>query len=682
MQDKPQRQDGLSEVAEFILSFIQALLKTGYYTPDHPQAQKAKEGLFAELIKVLKGHRGITFVSVSEKDIKDVMVDGIFDEPTKLSTLMLKGMAEIFIPKFLDYFERKYLASFSIKAQISEGEFENFINIMSESPYEEDKSESLREKMTFELIKNNIISISTIFNVDLVGRHRKLPWRVELALTRLKNDLSKIPLYQNLTEDKITEIKSMVFDDIIRPVKIPALIKDILANLDLIAFDTMGMSREELETEITEYFHEEALLRAAPGLLKECLEVRNTYERYKREDILKHLEFLEEITGRVGRKIARGQSADNTLIMEFIKHGLLSVDDLDEVDKNRARRIKAVDRFLQNPEAYYLAIEKAPKEELGQRCRMFVDLLPELLSRSCYEEIENIISIVKKAGFLFSEMGASFFNEFASDINSLIKNSSKEEQTMIMRVLDVIGKDSIPALTDLLVAKSRLMRKMACEMLINHDSHAVEHILSVIDRKHDWYFTRNILMILAEIGRGGEEIENIFKKFLNHEEQRIREEVVKGLTNIMGIKAEKYLLDYLKDPSPFIRRKAIWGLGSIKSTKPEMLSHFSDVLRGKIKEDEPIIEQVLITMTLIGSDLKESENLEDAVIKLLKGKGLLGKIVGKVALSDKLEVKACEALSAFGTKKSIAVLKNIEKEKNQVLKEAATKAIENINSRN
>jgi len=681
MKNSLQPQHSLSEVAEFILSFIQALLKTGYYTPGHPQAQKAKEGLYLDLKRVLEGRKEATFVSVTEKDIKDVIVDGIFDEPTQLSGLMLKGMAEMFVPKFLEYFERKHLASFSIKYQITEKEFESFINIMSEFPYEEDKSDTLRERMAFELIKNNIVSVSTVFNVDLVGRHRKLPWRVELALTRLKNDLGKIPLYKNLSEEKIAEIKAMVFDDIIRPVKIPTLIKDILANLDLILFDTMGMTKEELEDEITEYFHRDSLSRAAPELLKEYLKVKKAYEQFKKEDVLKHLESVREITERVARKIAEHQTEDESLLMEFVKHNLLSVDDLPEKNKGKARRIMAVDNFLQNPEAYYQAIEKASREELGQRCRMFVDLLPELLLRSCYNEIDDIIRVVKKAGFSFSMMERTFFDEISANIDLILEGSSKKDQLKIMEILNSMGEDSIPVLLDMLTAKSRLVRKIACEMLIDHDVNAVQHIMSVIDKKKEWYFTRNILMILAEIGHGGRETEDIFKKFLNHKEHRVREEVVKGFTNIMGIDAEEFLLDFLKDPSPSVRRKAVWGLGVIRSTRPEMTSYFSDVLSGRVEEDAPIIEQIFLALTLIGARLKDSEDLEDTIIKVLKGKGL-GRLFTKgVDLSDKLKAKACEALGAFGTEKSIAVLKKLEKEKLQVLKGAANKAIEQINSR-
>jgi hypothetical protein len=209
---------GSSETSKFLLSFIQALLKTGYYTPGHPETSKARGSLFHDFFSIIKKHRELTFVVAAGKDTRDIMVDGIVDEPVELSSFMLKGMAEMFVPKFLAFFDRKNLSSFSIKSAITKSEFDTFINIMSESPSLEAKVDT-REQLTLKLIKKSILHISTVFNIDLVGKERKLPWRVEIALTRLKKDLSLIPLYKNIQEEKITELKNMVFDDIIRPIR-------------------------------------------------------------------------------------------------------------------------------------------------------------------------------------------------------------------------------------------------------------------------------------------------------------------------------------------------------------------------------------------------------------------------------------------------------------------------------
>ena len=49
---QPVADDPLKEIkanlADFLLALIQAFLRTGYYTPDHPQSKKAKVGLYED----------------------------------------------------------------------------------------------------------------------------------------------------------------------------------------------------------------------------------------------------------------------------------------------------------------------------------------------------------------------------------------------------------------------------------------------------------------------------------------------------------------------------------------------------------------------------------------------------------------------------------------------------------
>ncbi|MEF9427324.1 MAG: hypothetical protein L0956_09210 [Candidatus Mariimomonas ferrooxydans] len=52
MQNRLKPEEYLSGLAEFILLFIQALLKTGYYIPGHPETEKARESLHAHFKKV------------------------------------------------------------------------------------------------------------------------------------------------------------------------------------------------------------------------------------------------------------------------------------------------------------------------------------------------------------------------------------------------------------------------------------------------------------------------------------------------------------------------------------------------------------------------------------------------------------------------------------------------------
>ena len=51
------------ELAKFLLSLIQAFLRTGYYTSDHPQSKKAKQGLYDNFQRLLNREYELTFLA-------------------------------------------------------------------------------------------------------------------------------------------------------------------------------------------------------------------------------------------------------------------------------------------------------------------------------------------------------------------------------------------------------------------------------------------------------------------------------------------------------------------------------------------------------------------------------------------------------------------------------------------
>ena len=111
------------DVTKFTLLFIQALLKTGYYAPDHPVSLQAKTGLYDDFLKILRDRNEFTFVKFAQPDKLDVLIEGLSDEQFSLKSNISGGTADLFIPKFIEFFVRRSLASFSIMRGIPKEAF-------------------------------------------------------------------------------------------------------------------------------------------------------------------------------------------------------------------------------------------------------------------------------------------------------------------------------------------------------------------------------------------------------------------------------------------------------------------------------------------------------------------------------------------------------------------------------
>lgn len=90
---------------DFVLHFIQAFLRTGYYTPDHPESIKAKEGLYERFKNLFEGEDELAFLVREEQEKQEILVEGVLPEAQKLSRMM-RGMGELYVPKFAKYLER------------------------------------------------------------------------------------------------------------------------------------------------------------------------------------------------------------------------------------------------------------------------------------------------------------------------------------------------------------------------------------------------------------------------------------------------------------------------------------------------------------------------------------------------------------------------------------------------
>ena len=185
------------------MDVTKAMLRSGYYSADHPGSKGAKQGLYQKLLACLGESKEIMITKQETRQQVDILITGILAEPVNVRTLVGAGMADLFLPKLREYFKRKGLVSFAIKKEITLEHFESFVDIMSDPKADSSEGSQTGDLLSKALAEHGISEISTVFMDDLIMLELNLPWRVEMAIQRLAKDLKMLPMFQGESDENI-----------------------------------------------------------------------------------------------------------------------------------------------------------------------------------------------------------------------------------------------------------------------------------------------------------------------------------------------------------------------------------------------------------------------------------------------------------------------------------------------
>jgi hypothetical protein len=186
---------------DFLMDLTKAMLRSGYYSTEHPGAKGAKQGLYEKFQECLAESRQVEITKQEDREKTDILISGILDEPVNVRTLVGAGKAELFVPKLREFFKRKGLVTFAIKNDISPEHFESFVDIMSDPKADGSQNAKVGEVLSNALVEHGITEISTVFMDDLIMLELNLPWRVEMAIQRLAKDLKMLPLFKSDSDE-------------------------------------------------------------------------------------------------------------------------------------------------------------------------------------------------------------------------------------------------------------------------------------------------------------------------------------------------------------------------------------------------------------------------------------------------------------------------------------------------
>lgn len=679
------------KLTDFVLHLIQAFLRTGYYTSDHPESKKAKEGLYQKFRELFEEEDELAFLVREEQGGQEIFVEGVLPEAQKLSRMMMKGMGELYVPKFAKYMERKDLISLTLKSRMKQGEFSSFVDIMSEPTLVDTRRKQDQDRFAQALYSRGIFNISYVFNEEFLALEREMPWRARLTLSRMRKDLKMIPLFQKMMGQDIQQIRISLLRDALRPIRQSDLLCAILRNSDL-ATTSEGLE-ETIEDEIVSSLKKQYLLNTSKIFLREHLDLKKLQKQDSFEK--KSDRLVKKLSSRL-KEAATGETQN--LLEEFFRHQLIGLEDLPPALKDKILLERLTDKFLNYTDQFFQQLDQArDKEAFLNVAISFVRMIPELIRRDRYPEIFRIFETLKGhfhqkrmwsllAGQVLEEIGKGTIPQL---LKEKFLKGKKEVRVAVIPILAALEIGAIPVLIDILKSsEDQWVRKNGCEALIQIGPVAAVHLLKELERQQTSVDTTcDILRVLGEIKSREWQapLTKIAKSFAAHEHSRLREQAIHTLCQAGGPEGEEVYLSSLNDPDLEVRKRAVWCLGMVKSPRGlgKMVEMLKELSATPSPQSDKLETHIYLALGLSGNISIGGKTSEQILIEVLEKRGIKGLLgfLQKNPLTDASLSAICDTLGKIGTGESVKALTRLEKFQKGSLVPKIKEAIKKIEDR-
>jgi HEAT repeat protein len=652
-------------LAQFVLDFIKALLKTGYYDPDHPEARQARSGLHAQFHTLMKDRFELGFVRTASAENPEIIVEGVLMEPLSLAALLGKGVGALFVPKLYEYFERHALQSFALKAGITAEDFQGLIDVITREPGA--GRGGAKANLGELLLERKILHVSLLFAEDLVGRERRMNWRVRLALSRLKKDLRIVPLYRHAGEQALQRATHQIVEDVVRPVRRPDLLCTLLVNCDLVALDHALLGDVPLERQVVQSLPP---LLVAPTLAATTKEVAAMAQAAGGMDSLSGAPRMRHLlVDLADRAHAAGGDAAYEALAGLFQAKLLGAVDLSQSLKEFLQAQRFAQSLAADPAAGLAQLRDMLARGGHAAAALLGPLVADLLRRGQLAIACDTLRLAQQMPKVAALAGATLSKETV--IRPLLQKfvtGGKDAREQVAEVFVLIGQPAVAPLIELFAqSEDRGVRRAACAAVARFGAVALGPLLERLERPNQpWYVIRNILMVVGDIGQA---VTLDFRHYIRHEHQRVREEAVAALARLPVAEAEPLLLNALRDPHPDVRARAVAGLGTLRTKNIGAVHYMAEAIRrkspGEREEDDAVQLQACAAFQQLGNFRYGGEGRIEAVLAAaLAGpekRGLLGVFGGAGGRPKSPAVRAAivDALAAIGTAASADALRRV-----------------------
>ncbi|MGE5256407.1 MAG: HEAT repeat domain-containing protein, partial [Hyphomicrobiales bacterium] len=701
----PAERERIKPAGDFVMDLTKAMLRTGYYAPDHPGSQNAKRGLYDAFQKCLRDSAEIMITSQETREKTDILITGILDEPVNVRTLVGAGMAELFVPKLREYFNRKGLVSFAIKRNITSEHFDGFVNVMSDPTADRGENAKVGELLTRALVEQGISEISTVFMDDIIVLEKNLPWRVEMAIQRLAKDLKVLPMFRGESDEAIKRMKLQIIQDILRPLKHPEFLKDLIINCYVIAQHVKNIQEEDIEKVIIEAFPMDTLLPTSQFIFKELNRLREIGAKDPDNPAIKRrFAGVKRILKWVARRLVLADVRGAQRFLEGLyANDVLAFDEL-PADVQYLVNTQKMARDVTGHLRVYLERLLRPKSpgDVTTLLKCFRRVIPSLVEEGNVSTVLRMVQTVKtgaEKGLVrgHGEMGPDalqfLFKDRSAELQAAYEKAENSQRTSLEALLGVLGRPGIEILCKVLSdSESRTARKAAMSALIQKGDLAREWVLAVLeDPIQKWFLKRNALMLLRHIAKTEGDID-LARTLVSHTHARVRDEALNTLIALRTADAERLAVKALDDADEKIRWRAVNALGELSPLSKELMDKLLNRIRSETPDDKELASRhqrkMVQLIRAIGSMTRftEPEAAEEAVLDVARRaadhkKGLLQRIRKSATPEDAAILGAAlTALGAIGSDRSDEFLSKLAESKSSQA-EVAAKALEALRAR-
>ena len=585
---------------EFLIDLTKAMLRSGYYSADHPSSEGAKQGLYQKFQNCLSESRQIEIIQQENREQTDILITGILEEPVNVRTLVGAGMADLFLPKLREYFKRKGLVSFAVKNDITLEHFEKFVDIMSDPKADSGQGSKIGEVLSTALAEHGITEISAVFLDDLIILELNLPWRVEMAIQRLAKDLKMLPMFQGGSDETIRTLKLQIIKDIIRPLRHPEFLKDLIINCYIIAKHVEGIKKEDIEQVIIESFPLDTLLPTSEFIFAELNNLREIHAKDLNNPVLvRRVEGVKRILKWIVRRlILEDVSGAQNFLERLYLNEILTFEELPPDVQYLVNTILMAQDAQAHISAYVSRLLHAETTDdavvLVKFCRRVMPMLFEendwkiaLLLTKAADRAGKENEAFSKERSLSPNPQLFIYKDLTEDLVIIYEKAEVSERKIIDEIIGLLGPRGIEILGKVLSeCDDRGARKSATDALIQQGEKTRQWVLKALENpEQPWFLLRNALMILRFVAKGQKGIDRA-RTYVAHAHPRVRDEALHTLLNLKGDNTEQIVINALDDPDDKVLWRAANSLVELAPLSDPSIAKLIEMIKSEIPEEK------------------------------------------------------------------------------------------------